>query len=410
MTVQFKIVFSGELREGADQTEFVEKFSRYFKASNEQALALINAGREVVIKKGISAEEGAKYLSALEKLGMVVRLEPMEPDGLSLVPMENQGAAEESGEESVTKPTCPKCGSERLADGECLDCGIIIAKYLESGMAAVTPPPASASEPDTDEEDPYRVTERTRSAEPEREGPLEPESVSAANGWTWIADGFDLFRRSPLGWLGAFIIAVLLSFGISMVPFLGSVAVSLFSPVIAGGFMIGCREQDQGYNFGVSHLFRGFQENFGQLLLVGLMYFGATILIGIVAVLMLGSAMFAVEGMDQMAAQDPAAVSNTIGSTSILLSVLVIMALFIPVLMAYWFAPALVAIEGVSAVEAMKLSFSACLKNILPFLLYGVIALLLSIVAALPFFLGFLVLGPVLTASVYTGYRDIFRT
>jgi len=59
-------------------------------------------------------------------------------------------------------------------------------------------------------------------------------------------------------------------------------------------------------------------------------------------------------------------------------------------------------------VAAIKQSFGACLKNIVPFLIYGVVAFVLSIVATIPFGLGWLVLGPVLAASVYTAYQDIF--
>jgi uncharacterized membrane protein len=59
-------------------------------------------------------------------------------------------------------------------------------------------------------------------------------------------------------------------------------------------------------------------------------------------------------------------------------------------------------------VDAMKASFAGCLKNIVPFLLYGVVMLVLCFVAAIPLGLGFLVLGPVAVASMYKGYRDIF--
>jgi uncharacterized membrane protein len=56
----------------------------------------------------------------------------------------------------------------------------------------------------------------------------------------------------------------------------------------------------------------------------------------------------------------------------------------------------------------MKASFVACLRNIVPFLVYGVILFVLAIVASIPFGLGWLVLGPVMAASLYAGYRDIF--
>jgi uncharacterized membrane protein len=59
-------------------------------------------------------------------------------------------------------------------------------------------------------------------------------------------------------------------------------------------------------------------------------------------------------------------------------------------------------------VAALKESFVGCLRNILPFLVYSIVVLVLGIVASIPLGLGWLVLGPVLIASVYTAYRDIF--
>jgi uncharacterized membrane protein len=84
------------------------------------------------------------------------------------------------------------------------------------------------------------------------------------------------------------------------------------------------------------------------------------------------------------------------------------LALLLPLFMALWFAPALAVFHQQGPAEAMKNSFVACLKNVVPFLLYSVILLLLTFVASIPFGLGWLVLGPVLAASLYTSYRDIF--
>ena len=76
--------------------------------------------------------------------------------------------------------------------------------------------------------------------------------------------------------------------------------------------------------------------------------------------------------------------------------------------MALWLAPALVVLRGMAPVAAIKASFSGCLKNIVPFLIYGIIAFAAGIVAAIPLGLGWLVLGPVLFASVYVAYREIY--
>ena len=93
---------------------------------------------------------------------------------------------------------------------------------------------------------------------------------------------------------------------------------------------------------------------------------------------------------------------------SVALAMLLSLALSMPLFMAMWFAPALVFFNNMSPVEALKASFNACLKNTLPFLVYGLIVLVLAFFAALPIFLGFLVLLPVVSGSVYVSYRDIF--
>jgi uncharacterized membrane protein len=77
-------------------------------------------------------------------------------------------------------------------------------------------------------------------------------------------------------------------------------------------------------------------------------------------------------------------------------------------MMAYWFAPALVMLRGDEPVTALKASFNACLVNIGPMLIYSIIGVVLAIVATIPFGLGWLVLGPVFAASIYTSYKDIF--
>jgi uncharacterized membrane protein len=93
---------------------------------------------------------------------------------------------------------------------------------------------------------------------------------------------------------------------------------------------------------------------------------------------------------------------------SFVLAWLVAMALSIPIYMALWFAPALVVLRGLAPVAAVKESFFGCLKNVVPFLIYGIVLLVLGIVAAIPLGLGWLVLGPVAIASIYVAYRDIY--
>ena len=57
---------------------------------------------------------------------------------------------------------------------------------------------------------------------------------------------------------------------------------------------------------------------------------------------------------------------------------------------------------------AIRMSFTACLKNVMPFLIYGLVFLFIFIIAVLPFGMGLLVAFPLMYASTYAAYRDIF--
>jgi len=114
------------------------------------------------------------------------------------------------------------------------------------------------------------------------------------------------------------------------------------------------------------------------------------------------SAMFAAGNAENMVA----AIAGS--AMAIALGSLVTLALMVPLLAAYWFAPALVIMHGVPPLDAMKASFGACLRNFIPFLLYGVVMLVLCIVAVIPIGLGLLVWIPLSFTSTYAAYRDIF--
>ena len=116
----------------------------------------------------------------------------------------------------------------------------------------------------------------------------------------------------------------------------------------------------------------------------------------------------ALGGIEAMQTDDPEVMIAVMSSPSFYLAMLVGIALMIPLMMTFWFAPSLVALNDIPALTAMKLSFLGCIKNILPFLLYGLIAFVLMLIAVIPFGLGLLILSPVLIASIYAGYRDIY--
>ena len=236
---------------------------------------------------------------------------------------------------------------------------------------------------------------------------MEVRKVGAGQGWQWIVDGFALFRKNPPIWITLFVIYFLIVIVISIVPLIGPLVMTLLAPVFTAGFMLACRDVEQGKELELGYLIAGFKHNTGQLVTVGGLYLvGSIILLGLM-MMAGGGSILGAAALGHMQGLEPNEVM--IGALGgMLIALLVATALLIPLLMAYWFAPVLVVFHGMPAADAMKLSFTGCLRNMWPFLVYGVIAFVLMMLAMIPFGLGMLVLVPVLNASIYIGYKDIF--
>jgi uncharacterized membrane protein len=251
----------------------------------------------------------------------------------------------------------------------------------------------------------------TGATPPDPERPIEDgRRVSSGRGGAWISEAWRMFKDAPGSWVACFLIFVIIMIVLAIIPILGNIVGALISPFLVAGMMIGCREIERNEELQVAHLFAGFKENTGPLLVLGLLEFGLSLVAMLIAagiILLTVGVVF----LGVLAGQAPEAGTTLepgfwIGALTM---VLIVIALFIPVTMAAWFAPALVMLDKLEPLTALKWSFFACLKNMWPFLIYGIIMLVLAIVASIPFGLGWLVLGPVIIASVYTSYRDIFH-
>jgi uncharacterized membrane protein len=273
----------------------------------------------------------------------------------------------------------------------------------------------------------------------------EPHVAAAGRGASWWGEGVHLFTASIGTWIGIMLIYLLISALISVVPYVGSVGHWLLTPVFMGGMMIGCNALRHGEPLRVAHLFEGFQgAHFVPLMIIGAV--NIAISFGLIA--LAGATIIGGLKMADLArlgsTGDPYSMflgsARALTGTSLLVTLLVVVIATV-FAMLNWFAPAMVALRGVSAVEAMKASFLSCLRNWAPFLVYGLIAMGVGIVAVLAFvalavmfgagafisgttsggwgaLIGFfvvifvmmavaaLVVGPIVFGSTYAGYED----
>lgn len=273
----------------------------------------------------------------------------------------------------------------------------------------------------------------------------EPRVVEAGRGVAWWGEGWRIFASNFWTWIGIMIVYIIIVVLVSLIPFVGSFGQWLLTPVFMGGLMLGCQAIDRGEPLRVAHLFEGFQgAHFVPLMIIGAVNIAITLVLTALAVAGVAGSFSLIGMMQGGAMSDPMGALNGMArmftGTGILLALiaLVIVAIFA---MLNWFAPALVALEGATAVQAMKLSFSSCLRNWVPFLVYGLIGIAVFCAAALLMFgvmllfgagailggggssmlgallgLAFLfmivmaivalVVGPIVFGSTYAGYKD----
>jgi len=238
--------------------------------------------------------------------------------------------------------------------------------------------------------------------------PVTSRAVAAGRGSAWWSEAWRLFAAAPGPWLLIVLIILVLNVVLLVIPVVGHLAMQLLYPVFTGGLLLGCRAIDRGQPLTVNHLFAGFGERTGPLLILGLLslVIATVITLAVAGILLVsfGAALFT--HLLQM--QNLFTAAMAVGS-AVLIGVSLFLLLALPLFMAMWYAPALIVLHGLEPWEAMKASFAGCLKNVLPFTIYSLIGFVLAIVASIPLMLGWFVLGPMTMASIYTGYCDIFE-
>ncbi|NJD34571.1 MAG: hypothetical protein FIA96_07015 [Betaproteobacteria bacterium] len=245
---------------------------------------------------------------------------------------------------------------------------------------------------------------------------MDARRLSARHGFLWLLAGFALFRRNPpltTALTFAYLLTVIV---VNLIPKIGPVLLPLLLPTLTVILANGCRAIERGKAFAGESLMFGIRaQRVGLLRLGGLHLIGSTLLV-------LGGFAFGepINISDGMSQEEAAALLTD-------LSILLVLAS--PLLMAFWFAPLLTAWNGVSAGKSLFFSFVASWRNWRAFAMYGLALVLVGavlpgmilivagmiseslqgILAVAVRMLLIFILAPIMVASVYLSYRDVFE-
>ncbi|MBE9608103.1 BPSS1780 family membrane protein [Chitinilyticum piscinae] len=237
-----------------------------------------------------------------------------------------------------------------------------------------------------------------------------PDGRPASGGASdWIGSGWATFKEAPGMWVLLTLVYWVVLIVAAFIPFVGSFIQYLGMPVLLGGIYLGCQALDNGEELTINHLFAGFQDKFGQLVVVGAIYMGIMMLIGIVLVIVMLVGFGAAGLSGLFSGNDAAALSALAGMGGlVIVGAIILFPIIVLLTLVFYIAPALVVLHDQTGLDALKSTWRGCIQNLGKLVVFALLMLVIFVLAVIPCGLGLLVAAPVIFAAQYWMYRDIF--
>lgn len=235
---------------------------------------------------------------------------------------------------------------------------------------------------------------------------VEPRAVDAGEGINWISQAWAMVKEKLGMWVLINIIFFAVILVVSMIPFI-NFFVSFITPILIGGIIAISEKQRRTGEVEIGLLFAGFQQKFGALFAVGAINFGVSLIGGIIAVMIGGTALLSIMlEMSQGGQVSPETIMALSGSFFYIFVIMIVAGLVGAAMT--WFAPALIMNHDFKVGAAISASLKAVSKNILPGILFFVVMAIIMFISAIPLGLGLLVTFPIMYVGYYTSYRSLF--
>ncbi len=194
--------------------------------------------------------------------------------------------------------------------------------------------------------------------------------VPASQGVQWVRQGVSTFFRQPLALTGLFFLFMAAMSVLSLVPLLGNAIALALLPGATLGLMAATAETTKG-KFPMPTVlvsaFRAGRQQLRAMLVLGVLYaLGFLLVMGVSALVDGGkfASMYLLGG--ELSAE-------VLQQSDFQAAALVAMALYLPLSLLFWHAPALVHWHGISPVKSLFFSMVACLRNFWAFTLFGLV-------------------------------------
>lgn len=247
--------------------------------------------------------------------------------------------------------------------------------------------------------------------------------VPARTGVQWFRMGVRTFLKQPLALSGLFFMFMAGMSVLSMIPWVGNVLALALLPGATLGLMVATEQTTKG-KFPMPAVllsaFRAGRQQLRAMLTLGLIY-----AVGFLLVLAISAT---VDGgkFAHLYLLGGSMTAETVLDADFEMAVLLAMALYMPLSLLFWHAPALVYWHGVSPVKSLFFSLVACVRNFWAFTLYtlvwlGAFLAMGMVVALIAAALGnpeavtgimfpvAMVLAAMFFTSIYFSFQDCFE-
>ncbi|MDO9357702.1 MAG: BPSS1780 family membrane protein [Polaromonas sp.] len=182
--------------------------------------------------------------------------------------------------------------------------------------------------------------------------------VPARTGATWVKLGIQTFFKQPLALAGLFFLYMAAATLASLIPLVGVVLALAIVPAATLGLMAATLEATRG-RFPMPAIlvsaFRAGQQRARAMMVLGFIYAAACLLVVSIVPLF----------VDAPVSRETAMAPGMQGA------MLLVMALYLPISVLFWHAPALVHWHGVPPVKSLFFSAVVCLRNAGAYLVFG---------------------------------------
>lgn len=246
---------------------------------------------------------------------------------------------------------------------------------------------------------------------------MQARRLPARHGFLWLVASLRLFRANPPLMTALTMAYLFVVVAVNLLPLIGPFLLPLALPALIVVLANGCRAIERGGGVGTVVLAQGLQKRRVELVRLGGLHLLGSMLILAVSMIMEGGQ------VSLLAPGKPMDEDEMLASMARLLLVA------LPVVTAFWFAPLLTAWDEVAPLKSVFFSFIASWRNWRAFAVYGlavgaiaiavpglllitasaISAAAVNVLAVALKMLLFFVMAPILMASVYISYQDVFH-